>query len=120
MKPKNFDDYIAQYSKDVQAKLQEIRAAIKDVAPDAQERISYGMPYFHYKGRLAYFAAFKDHISLFAVPPIVEEHKEELKKYKISKSTIQFRLDQDLPIALIKKLVKARVKKNDEAEKEKR
>lgn len=116
---KDVDEYIAKAPKEVQGKLKEIRAAIKEVAPEANEKISYGMPYYEYKGRLAYFAAFKKHISLFAVPPIVNEHKSELKKYKISKSTIQFPLDQKLPIALIKKLVTARVKENIEAEKEK-
>ncbi len=111
-RPKDVDEYIANAPKEVQSKLHQIRAVIKSVAPKASEKISYGMPYYHYKGRLAYFAAFKNHISLFAVPPIVEEHKKELMKYKTSKSTIQFPLDEKLPIELIKKLVQARVRKN--------
>ncbi len=111
---KDVDEYIAHAPKEVQGKLKELREAIKSTAPKAEEKISYGMPYYSYKGRLVYFAAFKKHISLFAVPPIVEEHKSELKNYITSKSTIQFPLDEKLPITLIKKLVKARVKINEE------
>lgn len=107
------DEYIAAAPKELQPKLREMRAAVKASAPKAEEKISYGMPYYSYRGRLAYFAYFKDHISLFAVPPVIEEHKKELKKYRTSKGTIQFPLDKKLPIPLIKKLVKARVKKNE-------
>jgi uncharacterized protein YdhG (YjbR/CyaY superfamily) len=110
-KPASVEEYINSAPEEVQEKLREIRKVIKECVPDAQERISYGMPYYQYKGRLAYFAYFKNHISLFAIPPIVEEHKEELEKYKTSKSVIQFPLNEDLPISLIKKLVKARIEK---------
>lgn len=112
-KPKNVDDYIEQAPKEVKDKLRNIREIIKKAAPSAEEKISYGMPYYSYKGRLAYFAAFKDHISLFAMPPIVGEHERELRKYKTGKATIQFPLDERLPIALIRKLVKAGVRRND-------
>lgn len=78
------------------------------------------MPYYSYKGRLVYFAAFKDHISLFAMPPIVGEHRRELRKYKKGKGTIQFPLDQTLPVSLIRKLVKAGVKRNEARRKGKR
>lgn len=110
---KNVDEYIAGAPQEVQEKLQEIRKIIKSVARNAEEKISYGMPYYSYKGRLAYFAYFKDHISLFAIPPVIENHREELKKYKTSKGTIQFPLDEKLPLALIRKLIKARVKLNE-------
>lgn len=120
MRPiKNVDEYIASAPKEVQGKLKEMRAAIKSIAPEAQEKISYGMPYYGYKGRLAYFAAAKKHIGLYIPPPIIEQHSKELKDYVTATSTVQFPLDQILPIALIKKLVKARIKWNDEAKKKK-
>ena len=119
MKPaKDVDEYIASAPKEVQGKLKELRATIKETAPNAEEKISYGMPYYGYKGRLAYFAYFKNHIGLYAMPPILKGHQNELKKYQTAKATIRFPLNEDLPIALIKKLVKAGIK-NNEAEKKK-
>jgi uncharacterized protein YdhG (YjbR/CyaY superfamily) len=112
-KPKDVESYIASAPKEVQGKLQQIRKAIKEVAPTAEERISYGMPYYDYKGRLAWFAIMKTHIGLYLRPPIIEEHKRELSTYKTTKSAIHFPLDKKLPIALIKKLVRARMKTND-------
>jgi uncharacterized protein YdhG (YjbR/CyaY superfamily) len=120
MKPvKDVDDYIALAPKKVQDKLKEFRATIKTAAPSAQERISYGMPYYYYKGRLLYFGLSKKHIGLYIPTPVVEEHKSELKDYETTKVTVRFPLDKKLPVILIKKLIKVRVKKNDEAEKKK-
>jgi len=115
-KPKDVDSYIASAPKEMQSKLEEIRKAIIEVAPTAEESISYGMPYYDYEGRLVWFAIMKTHIGLYLRPPIIEEYKRELSAYKTTKSAIQFRLDKKLPIALIKKLVRARMKIN-EAEK---
>jgi uncharacterized protein YdhG (YjbR/CyaY superfamily) len=109
-KAKSVDEYIANAPKEVQSKLNELRMAIKSAAPEAEERISYGMPYYSYHGRLSYFAYFKDHISLFAMPPIPDEYKDKLNI--TGKSTIQFSFDQKLPIPLIKKLIKTRAGKN--------
>ncbi len=114
---KDVDEYIAGAPKEVQARLKELRAAIRSVAPDAEERISYGMPYYGYKGRLVYFAYAKHHIGMYAMPPILEGHQNELKKYQTAKATIRFPLNEELPISLIKKLVKAAVKRNDAAKK---
>jgi uncharacterized protein YdhG (YjbR/CyaY superfamily) len=111
--PKNVDEYIAGAPKEVQSKLIELRAAIREAAPTAVESISYNMPYYDYKGRLAWFGLAKTHIGLYIRPPIVEEHKSELKGYETTKSTVRFPLDKQIPITLIKKLVKARMKKND-------
>ena len=120
MKPvKDVDEYIALAPKEVQDKLKEFRATIKTAAPSAQERISYGMPYYYYKGRLLYFGLSKKHIGLYIPTPVVEEHKSELKGYETTKATIRFPLHEKLPLDLIKKLVEARVRKNDEAEKKK-
>lgn len=113
MKPvKDVDEYIALAPKEVQDKLKEFRATIKTAAPSAQERISYGMPYYYYKGRLVYFG-------LYIPIPVVEEHKSELKGYETTKATVRFPLDKKLPVMLIKKLIKVRVKKNNETEKKK-
>lgn len=113
------DEYIALAPEDLQDKLNELRKVIKDCAPDVLEKISYGMPYYGYKGRLAYFAYAKKHIGLYLTPPIIEDFKDDLKDYGISTATIRFPHDKKLPIALIKKLVKARMKMN-EAEKRKK
>ena len=113
LKPKNVDAYIAAAPREVHAKLKALRAAIKEAAPDAEERISYGMPYYAYKGRLAYFRHWKGLIGLYIPTPVVEEHNRELKAYETSNATVRFTLDKKLPVALIKKLVKARVKKNE-------
>ena len=111
--PMNVDAYIQACPKEIRSKLQQIRSIIKKTAPAAQERISYGMPYYSYNGRLAYFAAFKNHISLFVPPPVIDEHKNELKEYATTKATLHFSFDKPLPAALIKKLVKSRMKKNE-------
>jgi uncharacterized protein YdhG (YjbR/CyaY superfamily) len=111
--PKDVDTYIAEAPKELQGKLKELRTAIKTTVPDAEERISYGMPYYDYKGRLAYFAAFKNHIGLYIPSPVIEENKRELKNYETSTGTVRFPNDTPLPIALIKKLIKARMKINE-------
>jgi uncharacterized protein YdhG (YjbR/CyaY superfamily) len=112
-KPKDVDAYIAAAPKEVQGKLRELRATIKGAAPAADERISYGMPYYGYKGRLAYLAVFKNHIGFYVPTPVLEEHKRELAAYETTEATLRLPLDKRLPIALIKKLVKARMKKNE-------
>jgi uncharacterized protein YdhG (YjbR/CyaY superfamily) len=115
-RPKSVDAYIAAAPKEVRNKLKELRAAIRKAAPAAEERISYGMPYYAYKGRLAYFAVFKKHIGLYVPSPVIEEHKSELENYETTSATVRLPLDKRLPISLIRKLVKARMKKNDAKE----
>ncbi len=117
MKIRTVDEYIANAPKQIQSRLKELRSAIKSAAPKASEKISYGMPYYSYKGRLIYFGFAKNHIGIYTMPPIVEEFGKELKKYQTGKATIRLPLDENLPIELIKKLVKARVKFNDNAKK---
>jgi len=108
------DEYIAAAPKEVQAKLIEVRAAIREAAPAANESISYKMPYYSYKGRMAWFGLHTTHIGLYLRPPVVEEHKKELAGYETTKSAVHLPLDKKIPIQLVKKLVKARMKKNDE------
>lgn len=109
------DKYIAKAPIALQERLKEIRKTIKSVAPKAEEKISYGMPYYGYKGRLAYFAYFKNHIGLYLTPPITKMFKKELKDYETHMATIRFPHDKKLPITLIKKLVKARIKLNEKS-----
>ena len=117
MKSNDVDTYIAQCPKELKEKLQELREIIKSVAPNAEERISYGMPYYHYKGRLVYFAPMKNHLGLYIPPPIIEQHMADLKGYTTTKSAVHLLLDKPLPVSLIKKLVTSRVKWNEVSEK---
>ena len=112
-KPKDVDAYIADAPKEARAKLKEIRTLIKQTAPDALEKISYGMPYYAHKGRLAYFSHWKTHVGLYIPTPVIEEHEKELAKYSTNKATIRFPLDKKLPATVIKKLIKARLKLNE-------
>jgi uncharacterized protein YdhG (YjbR/CyaY superfamily) len=90
-----------------------MRAAIKEAAPEAEERMSYAMPCYHHKGRLAYFGLAKNHVGLYIPPPIIEEHERELRRYETAKATVRFPLDEKLPVALIRKLIAARKRKNE-------
>lgn len=112
----NVDKYIADAPSHVQGKLRELRQTIQEVAPDAEEKISYSMPYYGYKGRLVYFAHAKHHIGVYIPPPVIEDHKNELKEYTTTKSAVQFPLDKELPLTLVKKLVRARMRINEEKE----
>jgi uncharacterized protein YdhG (YjbR/CyaY superfamily) len=112
-RPKDVHSYIASAPKDFQGKLRELRAAIREAAPFAEEKISYGMPYYHYRGRLAYFRLAKAHIGLYIPTPIIEQHKSELKGYETAKGTVRLPLDKKIPIALVKKLIRARAKWNE-------
>ncbi|HTK04685.1 MAG TPA: DUF1801 domain-containing protein, partial [Candidatus Eisenbacteria bacterium] len=112
-KAKSVDAYIAAAPKEHRAKLRGLRAAIKAAAPKAEEWISYGMPYYHYKGRLAYFALHRHHVGLYIPPPTVREHKKLLKKYVTAAAAVRFPLEKPMPLALVKRLVRARVKTND-------
>ena len=108
---KSVEAYIAKAPKEARGKLEELRKAIREIAPDAVESISYGMPGYD-KGRIAWFGLMKTHIGLYLRPPVIAEHKRELASYKTTKSAIHFPLDEKLPISLIKKLVGARMEKN--------
>jgi uncharacterized protein YdhG (YjbR/CyaY superfamily) len=112
--PKSIDEYLAGIPEPGRSTLNKIRAAIwSAVPPEAAETISYRIPAFRYKGILVWFAAFSDHCSLFPTASIVEAFKNELKGYSISKGTIHFPMDQPLPAALVRKIVKARVVLNE-------
>ena len=111
--PKNMDEYIAGFPKDVQEILEKIRRTIRKAAPDAEETISYLIPTFTLKGKyLIYFAAYKKHIGVYPVPAGDAKLNEELSVYQMGKGTLQFPLDKPIPLDLITKIVKLRVKEN--------
>lgn len=112
-RPKNVDAYIAAAPKELRGKLKELRAIIKKAAPSAAERISYGMPYYAYNGRLVYFSLATAHIGVYIPTPVIEEHESDLNGYDAAKATIRLPLDKKLPAALLRKLIKARMKKNE-------
>lgn len=110
---KNINQYIALFPKDIQTLLKQMRATIKEAAPEAEEAIKYQLPTFILKGiNLVHFAAFKNHIGFYPVPTGIEKFKKELAVYKTSKGAVQFPLDKPLPLALIRKIVKFRVAEN--------
>jgi uncharacterized protein YdhG (YjbR/CyaY superfamily) len=110
--PKNVDEYIATFPKNVQVVLEELKQAVREAAPEAEEVISYQMPAFKQNGILVWFAAFKNHIGFFPKVSAIEAFKEELSDYELSKGTIRFPLNKPIPIELVKKIVKFRVKEN--------
>ncbi len=110
---KTIDEYLRALPEDVRMALEKLYKAIKSAAPDAEEVISYGMPAFKHHGMLVYFAAFKDHCSFFPGSSQIVQLYDELKSFKTSKGTIQFTIDKPLPVALVKKIVRARMEENE-------
>ena len=108
----NIDEYIAGYPKDIQKLLQTVRTTISQAAPKAEEAIKYGIPTFTLHGNLVHFAAWKKHIGFYPAPVGIEAFKQELSGYGQSKGAVQFPIDQPLPLALIKKMVKFRAIQN--------
>lgn len=104
-KYKSVDGYIEHAPKEAQEKLNQLRKIIKEAAPEATEKISYGMPYYELNGRLAYFGYAKNHIGLYPMAAGVEYFKTLSSDYETSKGTIKFPLDKPLPEVLISKLI---------------
>lgn len=113
-KPTDIDGYIAQFPDDVQAVLEQVRETIRSAAPDAEEVISYQMPAFRQHGILVYFAAWKQHVGLY--PPISGDPALEkaVARYAGPKGNLQFPLDEPMPLALIERIVKLRVRQDTE------
>jgi uncharacterized protein YdhG (YjbR/CyaY superfamily) len=112
--PAGVEDYLAALPEDQRAALEKLRETIRAAAPEATETISYQMPTFKIRGRvLVYYAAFKDHCSLFpASEAVMEALGQELKPYFSGKGTLRFTPDKPIPVALVKKIVKARIEEN--------
>ena len=109
---KNIDDYIATFPENVQHKLRELRSAIKESAPEAEEAISYGMPTFQLNGSLVWFAAYKKHIGFYPTHSGIRAFEEQLSAYKHSKGAVQFPIDGPIPLAIVREIVKFRVEEN--------
>ena len=107
------DDYISNSHAHAKKALSDIRKTIKAAAPKAEELISYQIPGYKYHGMLVFFAAWKNHISLYPAPWDAEDLKEQMSAYEGSKGTIKFPLDKPMPLTLIKKMVKYRIKQNE-------
>ena len=110
--PKDIDEYIASFPKDIQEILEKLRETIRKAAPDAEEIISYQMPTFALKGNLVHFSAFKKHIGFYPAPTGIEVFKKELSAYEAAKGSVKFPLDKPIPFDLIGKIVIFRVKEN--------
>ena len=115
----SIDTYIAQFPDDVQARLQKLRTTILKLAPGATEAMSYQIPTFKLNGNLVHFAAFKKHIGFYPGAAGIAAFQDELAGYKSAKGSVQFPLDQALPLDLVKKIVKFRVIQNLSAPKKK-
>lgn len=111
----NIDDYIAEFPKETQQLLAQIRETIRQAAPDAVETISYQMPTFRLNGKnLVHFAGYANHIGFYPVPSGIEKFKKELSPYKQGKGSVQFPLNQPIPLDLISEIVKFRVQESQE------
>ena len=117
---KTMDEYINSFPEDVRRILTELRQTIREVAPDAEETINYQIPTFTLNGNLVHFAAFENHIGFYPAPSGMEAFKEELSGYKGAKGSVQFPIDQPLPLPLIRRIVKYRVKENLERKQKKK
>lgn len=111
-RPESIDEYIAGFPHDIREILEQIRSTIQKAAPDAEEKISYQMPTFTLHGNLVHFAAFKHHIGFYPTPTGTEKFRQELSAYPGGKGSVRFPLDKPIPFALIRKIVKFRVKEN--------
>ena len=107
------DEYIAGFPEEVQSVLQTIRATIREAAPGAVEAIAYQMPTFRLNGNLIHFAAFRNHIGIYPTPSGIDAFGQELSPFRTGKGTLQFPIDQPIPIDLIRKIVTHRVMENE-------
>ncbi|MDR2782313.1 MAG: DUF1801 domain-containing protein [Treponema sp.] len=109
---KNIDEYIANFDTEIQKTLNELRNFIRSEAPDATEKISYGMPTFYLKGNLVHFAAFKDHYGFFPSPSGIDEFEKELSPYRSGKGTLRFPFNKHIPWDILRKVIRYRVEEN--------
>ncbi|MBW8683986.1 iron chaperone [Chitinophaga rhizophila] len=113
----DIDSYIADFPEHVQVLLQQVRATIHKAAPEATEDIKYAIPTFVLNGNLVHFAAFKQHIGFYPTPTGIAEFENDLSVYKQGKGSVQFPLDQPMPLDLITRIVKYRIKRMQEEKK---
>jgi len=109
--PATVDEYIDAFAPEVQAILEKLRSTVREAAPDSEERISYRMPAFFQDGVLVYFAAFRKHIGMY--PPVRDPKlRNALQPYAGPRGNLQFPLDRAMPYALIRRIVKSRLREN--------
>jgi uncharacterized protein YdhG (YjbR/CyaY superfamily) len=110
----SIDEYIQSFPAHIQERLAALRLLVKEAAPDAQEKISYQMPAFHLNGNLVYFAGYAKHIGFYpgSSKNVFSRFKEELSDFKSGRGSVQFPLDQPLPVDLIRRIVKFRADEN--------
>jgi uncharacterized protein YdhG (YjbR/CyaY superfamily) len=112
-KPDSVEEYIESFPKEVRKILKQVRTVVKKAAPKAEEKISYGMPYYDLGGRLIYFAGHKNHPGFYPMKTGVSAFKKQLSSYKSAAGSVQFPYDKKIPLTLIEKIVKFRVKENE-------
>ena len=106
---KNIDEYLIRFPKEVQQLLKKMRLTIKKAAPKAEEKISYGIPTFTLNENLVHFAGYKNHIGFYPTPSGITAFKKELSTYKGAKGSVQFPINEPLPLNLVSRIVKFRV-----------
>ena len=116
-RPNTITEYINAAPKEAQKKLREMRACIREVAPGAKESLKWGMPAFSYRRILVTFAAFKHHIGFYPTPSAVRAFEKDLSKFATAKGSIQFPLENPLPLPLIRKIIAFRVRESIEEDK---
>jgi uncharacterized protein YdhG (YjbR/CyaY superfamily) len=109
---KTIDEYIGTFPKNIQRILEELRQAIRESAPKAEETISYQIPTFKQNGNLVHFAAFKNHIGFYPTSSAIGAFKAKLSNYEVSKGTVRFPINEPIPFDLIREMVRFRVKEN--------
>ena len=115
MKPKSIDEYISGFPQETQTALESIRTVIRNAAPNATEAIAYDMPTFKLNGNLIHFAAWKNHIGLYAISEKIYKIVEnQLAIYNWKKGSLQFPLDKSMPLELIAEIVRLRVLENSQ------
>ena len=112
IKYNNVDAYIADFPEDIQKLLEQVRATIRKSAPEAEETISYAIPTFKLNGNLVHCAGFRNHSGFYPTASGIEAFKKELSAFRSAKGSVQFPIDKSLPVDLISRIVKFRVKEN--------
>ncbi len=108
---KNIDEYLMNFTGETLKKLKAIRAIVKEIAPEAEEKISYGIPTFALHGNLVHFAGYENHIGFYPGSAPIEKFANDLKEYKTSKGTVQFPLDKPLPLELIRRMIEVNLER---------
>jgi uncharacterized protein YdhG (YjbR/CyaY superfamily) len=111
-KPANIDEYIASFDSEIQNLLELFRGTVKQVAPEATETISYGMPAFKQNGMLIWFAAHTNHIGFYPRASAIEKFRKELSDFKSAKGSVQFPMNKPLPVDIIRQIVQFRLMEN--------